>query len=63
MDYTTRNTPIGVVLRELSAAIHLNTCVRLLVQGIYKPISSYFVASFRDIHTDIHTLHTHAKFG
>ena len=29
-----------------------------------KPFSSYFVASFRDIHTYTHThIHTHAKFG
>ena len=31
---TTRNTPIGVVLREPSAAIHFVMCVRFLVQGL-----------------------------
>ena len=30
----TRNTPIGVVLREPSAAIRLAMCVRFLVQGL-----------------------------
>ena len=30
----TRNTPIGVVLREPSAAIHLAMRVRFLVQGL-----------------------------